>query len=83
MFTTVADDDVLGRLIPETTVIVATALDGDAVITSMENTILDENILTCLWVAAIAVRTFVPDVNTIYGNVLAEERVDNPERRVD
>ena len=49
----------------------------------MEDTVLDENILACLRVAAVTVRTFVPDVNTIYCNVLAEERVDNPERRVD
>ena len=75
-----ADDDVAGRLVPETTIIVATALDGDAVVTGMEHTVLDEYVLTSLRVATIAVRTFVPDGNAIYSDVLGEERVDNPER---
>ena len=75
-----ADDDVAGRLVPEATIIVATALDGDAVVTGMEHTVLDEYVLTSLRVATIAVRTFVPDGNAIHGDVLGEERVDDPER---
>ena len=80
---TVADDDVFGRLVPETTIIVASALDGNTVITGMEDTVLDEHILASLWVASVTIRSFIPDGHTIYGDVLGEQRMDNPERRVE
>ena len=39
----VADDDVLAWLVPEATVVVASALHGNTVITGVEETILDEH----------------------------------------
>lgn len=80
---TVADDDVFGRLVPEATIIVASALDGDTVIAGMEDTVLDKHILASLWVASVTIRTFIPDGHTIYGDVLGEQWMDNPERRVE
>ena len=49
----------------------------------MEDTVLDEHILASLWVASVTIRTFIPDGHTIYGDVLGEQRMDNPERRVE
>ena len=75
----IADDDVLARLIPETTVIISAALDGDAVVAGMEYAVLDEHVLACLWVAAVAVRSFIPYGYAIHGYVLAEQWMDDPE----
>ena len=79
----VADDDVLGRLVPETTVVVATALDSDAVVAGMEHAVLDEYVLASLRVATVTVRSFVPYIHTVYRDVLGEQWMDDPERRVD
>ena len=49
----------------------------------MEDTVLDEHVLASLRVAAVAVRTFVPDGHALYCDVLAEQWVDDPERRVE
>ena len=53
----VADDDILGWFVPETTVVVSSALDGDAVVAGVEDTVLDEYILACLRVASVSVRS--------------------------
>ena len=79
----VADDDILGWFVPETTVVVSSALDGDAVVACVEDTVLDEYILACLRVASVSVRSFVPNSYAVYRDVLAEQRVHHPERRVD
>ena len=79
----VADDDILGWFVPETTVVVSSALDGDAVVAGVEDTVLDEYILACLRVASVSVRSFVPNSYAVYRDVLAEQRVHHPERRVD
>ena len=76
----VADDDVSGWLVPETTVIVSSALDGDAVVAGVEDTVLDEYILACFRVASVSVRSFVPYGYAVYSDVLAEQRVHHPER---
>ena len=39
----VADDDILAWLIPEASVVVASALHGDTVVAGVEETILDEH----------------------------------------
>ena len=39
----VADDDVLAWLVPEATVVVASALHGNTVITGVEEAVLDEH----------------------------------------
>ena len=79
----VADDDILGWFVPETTVVVSSALDGDAVVAGVEDTVLYEYILACLRVASVSVRSFVPNSYAVYRDVLAEQRVHHPERRVD
>ena len=79
---TVTDDDVFAWSVPKTSVVVASALDSNTVVASMEGTVLNKNVLACLWIAAVTIRTFVPNVYTIYGDVLREQWVDNPERRV-
>ena len=40
---TIADDDILAWLIPEASVVVASALHGDTVVTSVEETVFDEH----------------------------------------
>ena len=75
----VADDDVSGWLVPETTVVVSSALDGDAVVAGVEDTVLDEYILACFRVASVSVRSFVPYGYAVYSDVLAEQRVHHPE----
>ena len=42
----VAHDDVLRRNVPETSVLVASTLDGDAVVACLEAAVLDEHVLT-------------------------------------
>ena len=73
---TVADDDVLrgntskGTLTTLTTVVVTATLDGNAVVASIEETVLYQYTLATLWVAAIAVRTIVIDMYTTHSDVL-------------
>ena len=72
----VADDDVLrgntskGTLTTLTTIVVTTTLDGDAVVASIEETVLYQYTLATLWVAAITVRTIVIDMYTTHSDVL-------------
>ena len=83
----VPDDEVAARnagiftCAASTSVSIATALYCYTVITRMEYAILDKHILTTLWVTAVSVRSFIPYFNTFHGDVLREQRVDNPERR--
>lgn len=79
----VADDDVFGWLVPKSAIVVATTLDGNTVVTSMEEAVLYEYILTSLRVAAVSVRTFIVNGYTAYRDVLAEQWVDDPEWRVE
>ena len=63
-----------------TSVGIATALYGYAVVTGVEYAVFDEDILATLWVTAVSVGTFVPYFNSLHRDVLGEQRVDNPER---
>ena len=82
----VADDDVLGggtgeaALATLTTVVVAAALDGDTVVTRIEEAVLDEYPVATLGVAAVTVGAVVVDVYATNGDVLRQEGVDDPER---
>ena len=76
----VADDDVLGWLVPETSVVVSSALNGDAVVAGVEDTVLDEYILACLRVASVSVRSFVPNSYAVYRDVLAEQKGASPRK---
>ena len=80
---TVADDDVLAWYIPLQAVLVAAALDGYTIVASVESTVLDDNVVTALRVAAVAVRALIPYFYVLDEDILAKERVDNPERRVE
>lgn len=68
----VADDDVSGWLVPKSAIVVAATLDGDTVVTGMEEAVLYEYILASLWVAAVSVWTFIVDGYPVYCDVLAE-----------
>ena len=78
---TVTDDDVLRRHVSLTSVAVTSALDGDAVVAGIEETILDEYTVAALRVAAVAVRTVVDHLYTTYGNIGRVEGMDYPEGR--
>ena len=68
----VADDDVSGWLIPKSAIVVTATLDGDTVVTGMEEAVLYEYILTSLRIAAVSVWTFIVNGYTAYRDVLAE-----------
>ena len=81
----IADNDILRRTTYETSscslaaVCITSALNGDAVVACVKGTTLDEHILTRLWVAAIAIGTFVPHLHVTNGDVLREQRMHHPE----
>ena len=83
----VADDDVLRRLAGKlaltafATIVVASALDGDAVVTRIEIAILNQYSVARLWVAAVTVRTVVVDMDATNGNIRRKQRVKYPEGR--
>ena len=72
----VTDDDVFrrttgkGTLTTLTTVVVATALNGNAVVACIEVAVLYQYTLATLRVAAITVGTVVVDMYTTHGDVL-------------
>ena len=84
---TVADDDVLRRctgkasLTAFTSVVVTSALDGDAVVARVEVAILNQYTVARLGVASVTVRTVVVDVDATNGDVLRQQGVNHPERR--
>lgn len=47
--------------VPETTVVVSSALDGDAVVAGVEDTVLNGTFPACFRVASVSVRSFVPN----------------------
>ncbi len=77
----VADDDVLARFVPQSSVVVSSALNGNAVVAGVEETVLDEHAVTRLGVAAVAVGSVVVDVYAAHGDVFRQQRVYHPERR--
>ena len=78
----VADDDVLTWDIPLQSVAVSATLDSYAVVACMECATVNDNVLTTLRVAAITVRSFVPDLYSLDKNVLTQQWMNNPEWRV-
>ena len=75
----VADDDVAAGLVPKAAVVVASALDGDAVVTRVEHAVLYQHVLASLGVASVAVGSLVPDVHAVHGDVFREQGMDDPE----
>ena len=65
----VAYYDVLAWRVPQTSVVVASALYGYAVVARMESAVLYQYVLACLGVASVAVRSLVPDVYSVNGDV--------------
>ncbi len=64
----VADDDISGGFLPKTAVVVASALDGDAVVTGVERAVFDDNVLAGFRIAAVAVGPFVPYLHIVDGD---------------
>ena len=84
---TVADDDVLRRttgkaaLTALATVVVTSRLDGNTVVSGVEETVLYHDTVATLGVAAVAVRTVVVDMYATNGDVLTQQRMNDPEGR--
>ena len=77
----VADDDVLRGFAPEASVVIAAALDGDAVVARVEEAVLNEHAVAALRVAAVAVGAVVGNLDATHRDVLAEQGVNDPEGR--
>lgn len=75
----VAHDDVLTGGVPFAPVGITTRLDGDAVVTGIEDTVFYQYVLAGFGVAAVAVGTTVEDVYTAHSEAFAEQRVNDPE----
>ena len=75
----VADDDVLRGHVPLAAVTVASALDGDTVVASVEETVFDEHTVAALRVAAVAIGTVVDHLHTTHGDVCRVKGMDHPE----
>ena len=79
------DDDVLRRragklaLATLATVVVASGLDGYAVVARVEEAVLYQHAVAGLRVAAVAVRTVVINMYATHGDVFRQQRVDDPE----
>ena len=74
----VAYDDVLAGALPEAAVIVASALDGDAVIAGVEVAVLYQHTVARLRVATVTVRPVIIDMYATHGDIGREQGVDDP-----
>ena len=79
----VADDDVLDRHVHAPAVVVAAGLERDAVVAGVEGAALDQHVAARLRIAAVVVRAVAADRHVAHRDVLAEDRMDLPHRRVD
>ena len=77
----VADDDVFRRHVALTTVTVSSALDGDTVITGIEEAVLDEYTVTALWVTAVTIGTVVNHLYPTDGDIGRVQGMNHPEWR--
>ena len=77
----VADDDVLGGHVALTSIAVASALDGDAVVARIEETVLDQHAVAALRVTAVTVGTVVDHLHAAHGDVGRMQGMDDPEWR--
>ena len=66
---TVADDDIFRWHVALTPVAIASALDGDTVVTGIEETVFNEYAVTTFGVAAVAIRSVVNHLYTTYGDI--------------
>ena len=78
---TTAYDDILRGHIALSTIAVASALDGYAVIASIEETILDQHAITAFWIAAVTIGAVVDHLHSTHCDVSRMEGMDHPERR--
>ena len=76
-----AHDDVLRRNVPKASVLVASALDSDAVVARLEAAVLNEHVLARLWVASVAVGAVVDDGQAAHGDILRQQGMHHPEGR--
>ncbi len=78
--TAIADDDVLRRNMQTPSVGVSAALDGNAVISRVENAVLDEHIAARLRIASVVVGTVTVDGNAAHDDVGGEHWMNLPHR---
>ena len=78
----VADYDVLTGSSPTTSVGIATGLDGDAVVARVERATLNQDVLTGFGVTTVVVGAQSVNGHVAYNQVVAEQRMNHPERRV-
>ena len=79
---TVADNDVSWRLIPHPSIVIPTAFNRYTVISRVEMSVLNQYVLTCFRVTTITIGPFIPNLYTVNGYVLTEQRMNNPEGRM-
>ena len=78
---TVSDDDVLRGHVTLAAITIATALDGDAVVTGIEVAVLNQHAVAALRVAAVTIRTIVDHLHPTDGDIGGVEGMDHPEGR--
>ena len=80
--TTTTHDDVLAWPAVTPAVTIASALDGNTVVTSVKQTVFNQHILARLRVATVSVGTLVNHLYATHGDILREQRVHHPEGRI-
>src|SRR5690606_24773837 len=76
------DHDVAARHADTAAVGVAAGLDGDTVVARVEHAILDQDVIAGFRVAAVGVGPVTVDRHSAHRDAFAENRVNDPERRV-
>ena len=76
---TTAYNDVLRRDVPAPSVTVPTALDGDTVVSGIEETVLNQHSVAALRVATVAIRSVVVHFHAAYGDIGRLQGVQHPE----
>ena len=75
---TTADDDVFAGHFPFSTIVVTTRLDGNAIITRIKETILDQHVAARFGITAVAVGTIVNDGHTLDNHVFTQQGMNDP-----
>ena len=70
---TLTNNHVLRRNATVTTVLITSRFDSDAVITRMENTVLDKDTIAAFRIASITIRTIVINSHSTYNKVFAKK----------
>lgn len=79
---TTTNDNITSRTCVTTTIGISTALDGNTIVSGMEDAILDKDVFATLGITTIAVGTFINYRNITHCYVTAKEGMDDPEGRI-